>query len=93
MCDGLLSDVFNIKIIATFNEDIRKVDSALLRKGRLVYRYEFKELSIEKTNALFKSLKIDYISDKPMTVADIFNFEKDNGSEEQEKKKIGFNTK
>ena len=45
MCDGLLSDVFNIKIIATFNEDIKKVDDALLRKGRLIYRYEFKELS------------------------------------------------
>lgn len=91
MCDGLLSDVFNIKIIATFNEDIRKVDSALLRKGRLIYRYEFKELCVEKANALFKALKIDCETDKPMTVADIFNFEKDNGSEEQEKKKIGFN--
>ena len=91
MCDGLLSDVFNIKIIATFNEDIRKVDSALLRKGRLVYRYEFKELELEKTNALFKSLKIDHISEKPMTLADIFNFNKDNGSEEEQAKRtIGF---
>ena len=91
MCDGLLSDIFNIKIIATFNEDIRKVDDALLRKGRLVYRYEFKELSVEKTNALFKMLKIDHTSDKEMTLADIFNYEKDNGSETNEKKKIGFN--
>lgn len=91
MCDGLLSDIFNIKIIATFNEDIRKVDDALLRKGRLVYRYEFKELSVEKTNALFKMLKIDHNSDKEMTLADIFNYEKDNGSETKEKKKIGFN--
>lgn len=90
MCDGLLSDVFNIKIIATFNEDIRKVDSALLRKGRLIYRYEFSELAVEKTNALFKTLKIDHVSDKAMTLADIFNFGHDNGSEEQEKRKIGF---
>ena len=91
MCDGLLSDIFNIKIIATFNEDIRKVDDALLRKGRLVYRYEFKELCLEKTNNLLKSLKIDFVSDKPMTLADIFNYEKDNGSAQTEKKKIGFN--
>ena len=90
MCDGLLSDIFNIKIIATFNEDIAKVDDALLRKGRLVYRYEFKELSVEKTNALFKSLKIDHVSETGMTLADIFNYEKDNGSETKEKKKIGF---
>ena len=91
MCDGLLSDVFNIKIIATFNEDIRKVDSALLRKGRLIYRYEFKELDLDKTNALLKSLKIDYVSDKPMTLADIFNYEIQNGSEEEENKRpIGF---
>ena len=90
MCDGLLSDIFNIKIIATFNEDIRKVDDALLRKGRLVYRYEFNELSVEKTNALFKSLKIDHTSETPMTLADIFNYEKDNGSEAKDKNKIGF---
>lgn len=90
MCDGLLSDIFNIKIIATFNEDIKKVDSALLRKGRLIYRYEFEELSVEKTNALFKHLKIDHVSDHGMTLADIFNFEQDNGCEENKKQTIGF---
>lgn len=91
MCDGLLSDVFNIKIIATFNEDIAKVDSALLRKGRLIYHYEFAELDVEKTNKLLKSLKIKHVSDVPMTLADIFNYEKDNGEIlSNKKKKIGF---
>ena len=91
MCDGLLSDVFNIKIIATFNEDIKKVDDALLRKGRLIYRYEFKELSVEKTNKLLKSLKINHEATEPMTLADIFNFEKEIGDVEKSKRQIGFN--
>lgn len=90
LCDGLLSDVFNIKIIATFNEDISKVDSALLRKGRLIYRYEFRELSVDKSNKLLKHLKFNHVTDVPMTLSDIFNFEIDNGENSKKYKKIGF---
>ena len=35
--DGLLSDCLNIQIICSFNTDISKVDSALMRKGRLIF--------------------------------------------------------
>ncbi len=44
--DGLLSDCLNIQIICSFNTDLSKGDTALLRKGRLIARYEFKELEI-----------------------------------------------
>lgn len=54
MSDGLLADDLGIKFICTFNEDIKDIDSALLRKGRLVSKYEFKPLSVEKTNALLE---------------------------------------
>lgn len=50
--DGLLSDCLNIQIICSFNTDLSKVDSALMRKGRLVAKYEFKELEIEKASNL-----------------------------------------
>lgn len=54
MSDGLLADDLGIKFICTFNEDIKDIDSALLRKGRLVSKYEFKPLTVEKTNALLE---------------------------------------
>ena len=34
--DGLLSDCLNIQVICSFNTDISKIDSALMRKGRLI---------------------------------------------------------
>lgn len=54
MSDGLLADDLGIKFICTFNEDIKDIDSALLRKGRLVSKYEFKPLTVDKTNALLE---------------------------------------
>ena len=50
MADGLLGDSLNLKFICTFNSDVKKIDKALLRKGRLVDKYEFGKLSAEKTN-------------------------------------------
>jgi hypothetical protein len=47
--DGLLSDCLNIQIICSFNTDISKVDSALMRKGRLIAKYEFRELECFKS--------------------------------------------
>ena len=79
MTDGLLSDDLGIKFICTFNEDVKNIDPALMRKGRLVSKYEFKPLCVEKTNALLKELsdnEDETISvTSPMTLADIFNYE------------------
>jgi hypothetical protein len=58
MSDGLLSDGLGIKFICTFNEDIKDMDEAITRKGRLVAKYEFKALNVEKSNNL---LKIVYV--------------------------------
>ncbi len=54
MTDGLLADDLGIKFICTFNADINDIDPALLRKGRLICKYEFKPLTVEKTNALLE---------------------------------------
>ena len=42
LTDGLLSDGLGLKFICTFNDDVKNIDSALLRKGRLISKYEFK---------------------------------------------------
>ena len=88
--DGILSDSLNIQIIATFNTDLKNIDKALLRKGRLTSIYEFKDLETNKTNELLKTLKSDYVSEKAMSLADIFNLEVDTNYESKTKKSVGF---
>ena len=91
--DGLLGDALQLKLICTFNCDLSKIDSAIMRKGRLVYRYEFNKLEIDKTNHLLSKLGIDYLSDEKMTLTDIFNFNHDNKNQKQSSKLIGFSKK
>ncbi|HEY5371877.1 MAG TPA: AAA family ATPase [Hanamia sp.] len=87
--DGLLSDCLNVQIICTFNSNIGLVDNALLRKGRLIARYEFEKLSIEKATALSKHLGLKNVVKRPMTLAEITNPE-DNYQELTKTNVIGF---
>ncbi len=89
LADGLLSDCLNIQIICSFNTDISKVDSALLRKGRLIAKYEFKELECHKANALSEKLGFKTKFKKPVTLTDIYN-QTEKKFEDIKKKKIGF---
>lgn len=91
LTDGLIADSLGIQIIATFNTNIKNIDKALLRKGRLTAIYEFKELEFQKANILLNHLKIeDFETLKPMTLADIFNHKENNFDIKKEKIKIGF---
>lgn len=90
IADGLIGDGLNIKFICTFNNEYSSIDKALTRKGRMICQYEFKELCLEKTNNLLKELYGEDIkSDKPLSLADIFNYNTENIFK-KEKKKIGF---
>lgn len=87
--DGLLSDELCIKFICTFNAPLKDIDEALLRKGRLAARYEFKELTADKVNQLIKEENLDMPEQKhPMTLAEIYNYEGMDFS--LGKKRIGF---
>lgn len=91
MSDGLMSDIFNIKFICTFNADITKIDSALLRKGRCYANYEFKPLSVDKVAVLSEKHNLGINVTKPMTLAEIYNYEStDYDNAAKPKKKIGF---
>ena len=91
LSDGILGDGLNIKFICTFNADITRLDKAILRKGRLKYKYEFTKLTPEKTQELAKELNKTIPEGLSLTVADIYNWEEDNGSENINNKRIGFN--
>lgn len=78
MCDGLMSDLFNIKFICTFNTELENIDDALTRKGRLHTKYKFNELNADKTLALLKELygedKEFDVPKKGLALCDIFNY-------------------
>jgi len=94
MTDGILGDCLNIQIIATLNTTKEKIDPALLRKGRLIADYEFKELPIEKVKKLFEVLKIKEEVKKPLTLTEIYNYEDEENSTEKKDppRRIGFGT-
>ena len=91
--DGLLSDALNLKVIITFNTNIEKIDKAVLRKGRMKARYEFKDLETHKVEALMNELGIVGVELKPMTVADIFNASEMSFDLDDSKSRIGFGNK
>ena len=88
LSDGLLSDCLNIQIICTFNTDLSNVDQALMRKGRLISKYEFKALEVKKANTLSKKLGYNAHFTEPQVLSNIYNQNEKNRN--TKKKSIGF---
>lgn len=81
LTDGMLADVTNIHIICTFNVDLKNIDEALLRPGRLKTKYEFKKLSSDRVQKI-----TDGKLNEECTIAEITN----NKIELEKQTKIGF---
>lgn len=90
MSDGLMSDIFNIKFICTFNTDIENIDEALLRPGRCFVNYEFKRLNTDKSSKLLKSLGHEVENTEEMTLAEIYNYKPEDKPCKPVPRKIGF---
>jgi tRNA uridine 5-carbamoylmethylation protein Kti12 len=90
VADGLLADCLNVQIICSFNTDITKVDKAILRKGRLIARYEFKELAVEKAQLLSNKLGFKTSITEPMTLAAIYNQDEKDFDKSKADKPLGF---
>jgi broad-specificity NMP kinase len=86
--DGLLADCLNIQIICSFNTEQSNIDSALMRKGRLIARYEFGRLSVGKAQKLSDSLGFNTTIMQPMTVSEVYN--QSEQTFEKKQNKIGF---
>jgi ATP-dependent 26S proteasome regulatory subunit len=69
--DGLLADFLNVQLICTFNSSLTLVDSALLRKGRLIAKYEFGKLDVAQSQRLSNHLGFETIIAHPMTIAEV----------------------
>jgi len=88
--DGLLADCLNIQIICSFNTDISKIDNALMRKGRLIAKYEFKELEIAKAQKLSQKLGFKTTLHSPMTLTSIYNQDEKDFIQASKTNPIGF---
>lgn len=77
LTDGVMADDLNMTFICTFNEDMKNIDDALLRKGRCISKYQFEPLCVEKADALLKERGIEALVTKPMVLSDIFHYEDD----------------
>lgn len=87
--DGLLADFLNVQLICTFNNSLTLIDSALMRKGRLIARYEFGKLGVKKAQRLSDHLGFDSVISKPMTLAEIAN-QKEMDQQAMQMETIGF---
>lgn len=91
LTDGLLGSCLGIQIIATFNTDLKNIDKALLRKGRLLSMYEFNNLSQPKIKDLLNSLgHQNFAVNKSMTLADIYNIHTVSYAKQNKRTPIGF---
>lgn len=88
MTDGILSDIFNIKFICTFNAPETTIDPALLREGRCFVNYKFDKLKADKVAVLNKENNLGIPEDEicDMTLAELYNY----SGKKENKKKIGF---
>lgn len=92
LTSGLTGDMLNLQFVITFNCDVNEIDPALMRTGRLLNSYEFKPLSIEKSNALLTKLGHSE-QNKEMSLCDIYNFEDyTNNNINQNTNQIGYVT-
>lgn len=89
LADGLLSDVVECQIICTFNAQIDKIDTALLRKGRLIAEYQFKQLNVDTANSYLASVGKDTQVKDEIILADLIH-DKAAYRSKEETKTIGF---
>lgn len=90
LSDGILGDSFKFKFICTFNAKVSEIDKAVLRKGRMKVKYEFKPLTSEKTKAKAQELGIDVKDGESLTLAELYNYAEQNDLTSSGSKKIGF---
>jgi len=88
--DGVLGASLGIQLICTFNTPLTRIDPALLRKGRLIARYEFGELSADKARPLLQAEGVVRETTSTMTLAEIFNRQPSDQTQRPAPQSIGF---
>lgn len=90
LSDGLIGSAFNCSLICTFNTELRNIDSALMRKGRLIGEHKFDKLSRYEANKLLVSLGKPPIATGYMSLAEVYNADEELFKEKKERNTVGF---
>jgi SpoVK/Ycf46/Vps4 family AAA+-type ATPase len=92
LTDGILGETVGSMFLCTFNTDLKNIDEALLRKGRLVASYKFENLELSKLRRLRDHLGLqDFEVTEGMALSDLYHsYQNRFGKTPGEKKKIGF---
>lgn len=91
--DGIIGNLFDVRIIASTNAKKLEIDSALTRPGRLCKMVDVNQLSVEKANKIFTRLtgKEENQFNKQVTLADVYQKASHAGwSPVNEVAKVGF---
>lgn len=95
--DGIYGDLTRTKFIFTFNTNLKNIDKAILRPGRLFLKYEFSPLIGENLEKLAKKLEYPLTQEEKKTglsLAELYSKSKaqDLIISERPKRRIGFPT-
>lgn len=91
--DGILGDVLKLQIVCTFNSKLEEIDSALRRPGRCIAEYRFEPLEPHRAAALMRKVhgdEVEFDDTKPMTLADVYNFNKPRDVTKTKRRTAGF---
>ncbi|CAF5170590.1 unnamed protein product, partial [Rotaria magnacalcarata] len=84
LSDGLLGDAMHQQIICTFNCDVKGIDPALLRDGRLVIEHKFDKLNVQNARRMCVELGISgYGNDihEPISLSEIYAQKNNTGAD------------
>jgi len=73
LTDGFLADFLNLNIICTFNTNLKHIDAALLRDGRLKGMHKFEKMEPENAREIAAVMGREVHPKKPLTLAEICN--------------------
>ena len=90
LSDGLLADFLHVQLICTFNSPLTMVDPALLRKGRLIAKYEFGRLPVQKAQRVSDHMGHSTVIHQPMTLAEIASQREKDFEADRQVATIGF---
>lgn len=73
LTDGLLNNVMSVQLICTISSNIKNIDSAFLRSGRVSFVHNFTKLNKDDCNILSENIGSSRRFDKDMLLCDVYD--------------------
>ena len=73
LTDGLLNDVMNVQMICTISSNIKNIDSAFMRSGRVSFVHNFTKLNKDDCNILSENIGSLRRFDKDTLLCDVYD--------------------